>query len=101
MTTTHLILLSDDRFQQLSLLSIGDQGDRKVIASWPVYEDETYPYGDSAYDEANFTKEPQEIHSGDLDGDGRKELIMICHNRALLYLTQQPPAEPGASESDK
>ena len=81
------LLLSDDRYQQLSLTRIADNGSSDLVAGWPVYDDQVYPYGDNSYDEANFSREPQEIHTGDLNGDGRKELIMICHNRALLYLS--------------
>ena len=55
--------LSDDRYQQLSLTRIADNGSSDLVASWPVYDDQVYPYGDNSYDEANFSREPQEIHT--------------------------------------
>ena len=84
------VILSDDRFQQLSLLTITATGESKALASWPVFEDEAYPYGGYDYDEADFTTEPQEIHLADLDGDGQEELIMVCHDRCLVYLSSAP-----------
>jgi hypothetical protein len=86
----HWLVLSDDRFQQLSLVTIDQHGQHDVAASWPVFEDDAYPYGENAYDEADFTTEPEEIHAGDLTGDGHDELIMICHDRCLVYLSEDP-----------
>ncbi len=33
--------------------------------------------------------EPREFAVGDLDGDGRQDLAFLCHDRLLLYLTEQ------------
>jgi hypothetical protein len=40
--------------------------------------------------------EPRDLNVGDVDGDGRTDLILICHDRVLIY--RQDPGESGAKK---
>ena len=56
------------------------------MIAWPVFEDKKYPYG---YDEDSAVGEPRAIVVADLDGDGGRDLAMLCHDRLVLYLTRE------------
>ncbi len=44
--------------------------------------------------------EPRDLALGDVDGDGRTDLILIAHDRVLVY-RQDPGQEPKAKEKEK
>ena len=38
-------------------------------------------------------REPREISAGDLDGDGRDDLVLIAFDRVLIYLQEKPDSD--------
>ncbi|TVR11301.1 MAG: VCBS repeat-containing protein [Planctomycetota bacterium] len=50
--------------------------------SWQVFTDEHYPYG---YRRNEIRPQPRLAAAGDLTGDGRNDLIMVAHDRLLIY----------------
>ncbi|MEM7624718.1 MAG: hypothetical protein AAF333_03725 [Planctomycetota bacterium] len=81
-------LLADDVRHQLTALGQGEaSGELSPIISWPVFEDQTYPYGGQG-DE--LVREPRAVVALDLDGDGGQDLAMLSHDRLLIYLAQDP-----------
>jgi len=55
----------------------------EATLSWPVFDDSKYPYG---YDEPSMGGEPRSITALDLDGDGRRDLALLSHDRLIIYL---------------
>ncbi len=76
------VLLCDDRRHQLTLLTRQD-GELAPALSWPVFENRTYPYG---ADSGGLVSEPRAVVAADLDGDGRQDLCLLCHDRLVIYL---------------
>ena len=81
------VILLDDRRHQLTVLGLIDDKLQPRI-SWPVFEDKKYPYGG---DNAPLIKQPRAVVALDLDGDGRQDLAMLCHDRLILYLAADEP----------
>ncbi|HWA97458.1 MAG TPA: VCBS repeat-containing protein [Pirellulales bacterium] len=79
------IVLSDDRRHQLTILERTEKG-LEARLSWPVFEDQTYPYGGQG--DALIT-EPRVVVGLDADGDGRQDLAMLAHDRLLIYLAEE------------
>ncbi len=89
------LILADDLRHQLTLLdAVTPETDHaeadpdappplKGVLSWPVFEDSKYPYG---YHDASMGGEPRRIIALDLDGDGRRDLALLSHDRLILYL---------------
>ncbi|NBC11304.1 MAG: hypothetical protein GVY24_06140 [Planctomycetes bacterium] len=94
------LILVDDLRHQLTLLDAvkpesEDEADDdnetatrlEATLSWPVFEDAKYPYG---YDDASMGGEPRRLTALDLDGDGRRDLALLSHDRLILYLGETP-----------
>jgi hypothetical protein len=79
------VIFSDDRRHQLTLLT---RGEKKLepLLSWPVFEDQAYPYGDNG--RGGQVAEPRTVVALDADGDGRRDLAMLCQDRLLIYLAK-------------
>ncbi len=84
------VLLCDDRRHQLTLLTRQPDGTLKARLSWPVYEDKAYPYGGPGGD-GRGDSEPRAVAGLDLDGDGLRDLAMLCQDRLLIYLARKNP----------
>ena len=54
--------------------------------SWQVFTDTRYPYG---YRQNEMRPEPRLAAAGDLTGDGRHDLILVTHDRLLIYYAAQ------------
>ncbi|MCI0650622.1 MAG: VCBS repeat-containing protein [Planctomycetes bacterium] len=78
------VLICDDRRHQLSLLARTEEG-LKSVFTWPVFEDLRYPYGDEA---SELVPEPRAVAGLDADGDGQRDMAMLCHDRVLVYLAK-------------
>jgi len=85
-----LILVDDQRHQLTVLDAVEPEGAGadaeprlEAILSWQVFEDAKYPYG---YDDAAMGGEPRRLTALDLDGDGRRDLAMLSHDRLIFYL---------------
>jgi hypothetical protein len=89
------LALCDDVRHQLTLLSsTTDKGEEHftTLASWSVFEDSTYPYGSGLKPktpggEDVSVSEPRQVLAADLDGDRKAELVLMSHDRLLIYLT--------------
>jgi hypothetical protein len=79
------VILCDDRRHQLTVLVRTDK-QLKPALSWPVFEDQTYPYGGQG--DALVT-EPRLVVGLDADGDGRQDLALLSQDRLLIYLAEE------------
>jgi hypothetical protein len=77
------LLVHDDGARRLLLFS----GTGTPVAAWPVWEDRGPPYGGDDEGRKAAAAEPHAVCGADLDGDGRNDLALLCHDRLLLYLT--------------
>ena len=61
------------------------------LASWSVFEDSTYPYGSGikrkTTGEDDAVSEPRQVLAADLDGDRKPEMVLMAHDRLLIYLS--------------
>lgn len=79
------VILCDDRRHQLTVL---ERTENKLEArlSWPVFEDQTYPYGGTQH---NQVSEPRFIVGLNADGDGHQDAALLCHDRLLFYMARE------------
>lgn len=80
------IIVTDDARHQLTVLARKSEAFEPLI-SWPVYEDRAYPYGGGGSRQTE--SEPRSLVGLDIDGDGRQDLAMLCHDRLLIYLARE------------
>lgn len=79
------VILCDDRRHQLTVL---ERTETKLEPrlSWPVFEDQTYPYGNN---QRNQAAEPRLIVGLNADGDGQQDAAILCHDRLLFYMARE------------
>lgn len=79
------VVLCDDRRHQLTLL---ERTETKLEPrlSWPVFEDQSYPYGNKQH---NLVTEPRSIVGLNADGDGHQDAALLCHDRLLFYMARE------------
>jgi hypothetical protein len=79
------VVLCDDRRHQLTVL---ERTETKLEPrlSWPVFEDQTYPYGGTQH---NLVSEPRSIVGLNADGDHRQDAALLCHDRLLFYMARE------------
>lgn len=79
------VVLCDDRRHQLTAL---ERTETKLEPrlSWPVFEDQTYPYGGTQH---NLVAEPRVIVGLNADGDGHQDAALLCHDRLLFYMARE------------
>ena len=70
------LAMIDRRLPGVQILAGGKEGIKRALAI-PVFE--TRP-------SASPNNEPRALATGDLDGDGRCDLVLIAHDRILIYL---------------
>lgn len=80
------LLLHDDRRHQLTVLRRTD-GKMESLASWQVFEDRKYPYGDDP--SAAPIPEPRAVLAFDADGDDRRELALLSQDRLVIYVGRE------------
>ena len=73
------LLVIDRHLPGLQLLASADGRLERALAI-PVFETPPSEAPDS---------EPRELATGDLDGDGRTDFVLIAHDRVLIYLQQK------------
>jgi hypothetical protein len=69
----------DRHLPGVQILAGGQDGLHRALAV-PVFE---APPGDEP------DNEPRELATGDLDGDGRTDFVLLAHDRVLIYLQQK------------
>ena len=79
------VVLCDDRRHQLTVLERTDEKLEPRL-SWPVFEDQTYPYGGTQH---NLVSEPRAIIGLNADGDGHQDAALLCHDRLLFYMARE------------
>lgn len=79
------VILCDDRRHQLTVLARTDEG-LKPRLSWPVFEDQTYPYGGRQHAQ---TSEPRAMIGLNADGDAQRDAALLCHDRLLFYMGRE------------
>lgn len=79
------VILCDDRRHQLTMLARTDEG-LKPRLSWPVFEDQTYPYGGRQHAQA---AEPRLMIGLNADADGPRDAALLCHDRLLIYMGRE------------
>jgi hypothetical protein len=79
-------VLCDDRRHQLTILERHDR-ELESIASWQVFEDRKYPYGD---DPGQATiAEPRAVLAFNADGDEHRDLALLSQDRLLIYIGRE------------
>ncbi|MBX3462965.1 MAG: VCBS repeat-containing protein [Planctomycetes bacterium] len=73
------LLLIDRRLPGVQILAGGDGRLDRALAV-PVFE--TPPSNEP-------DNEPRELATGDLDGDGRTDFVLLAHDRVMIYLQQK------------
>lgn len=81
------LILHDDQRHQMTALARQEAGLVPTL-SWPVFEDKAYPYG---YERQQATAEPRLVLALDVDGDGQRDLALLCHDRLIFYLAREQP----------
>jgi hypothetical protein len=79
------VVLCDDRRHQLTLLE-RTEAKLEPRLSWPVFEDQSYPYGGTQH---NLVSEPRLIVGLNADGDGNQDAALLCHDRLLFYMARE------------
>jgi hypothetical protein len=79
------VILCDDRRHQLTVL---ERTETKLEPrlSWPVFEDQTYPYGGTQH---HLVSEPRWIVGFNADGDDKQDAALLCHDRLLFYMARE------------
>lgn len=80
--TAHDLIVHDDPARRIALFA----SDGTPIAAWPVWEDRRYPYDDKE-EKKSAVSEPRSVASGDLDHDGRPDLVLLSQDRVVFYLS--------------
>jgi len=92
------LLHSDDQRHELTALR-RDGETMQPLISWPVFEDDAYPYGGAGGSDAR-QNEPRDFAALDIEGDGARDLAMLLHDRLLLYLGRDG-AQPRKADADE
>ncbi len=85
------VIIADDRRHHLTVLVRGEEKMEPRIA-WQVFDDLAYPYG-GGQGQQQFTPEPRVVMGLDLDGDGARDLALLCHDRLIFYVGRQEKQE--------
>ncbi len=81
------LAVADAGRQALDLLTFAEDGSLAYATGFPVFQTKIF----SAGEVREF--EPHQMLVGDVTGDGRSDLILLCHDRVLVY-----PQDSGESE---
>jgi hypothetical protein len=90
--------LCDDRKHQLTALLRRPEGLLRSV-SWKVFEDRKYPYDGG--ESKDLVAEPRRLAGLDADGDGARDLAMICQDRLVIYLGRNAGAPPPPATGDR
>ena len=79
-------IVSDDAQHRLSLYARKEKA-TEAAASWQVFDDGSYPYGEQR--RKNVRPEPRRIYSAHFDHDKEPDLFLLCHDRLIVYLSEE------------
>ncbi len=84
------LVLYDQLQHRLTVLGLTDVGNQKSPLlpkiAWPVFDDKVYPYSNES---DNLVKEPRAVLAVDLDGDQQQDLVLLSHDRLIIYLARE------------
>jgi len=84
------LVLADDTRHRLTVVALDERDgalSARLRSSWPVFDDRSYPYGAMQYPQQGAqVVQPVALASGEVDGEPRIDLALICHDRCLFYL---------------
>ncbi|CAN5841435.1 VCBS repeat-containing protein [soil metagenome] len=83
------VILTDTIEHFIEILAVSDPIELERALAFKVFEQKSFR-------NLSDLLEPREIALGDVDGDGRTDLILIVHDRVLIYRQ-----DPGPETSDK
>ncbi len=83
------LVMANAGTQSLDLLTFAADGRLLPAVSFPIYDTRMFSGGEVR----EF--EPRQMAIADLTGDGLDDLVLICHDRVLLYPQQAPPGPDG------
>ncbi|MCH2136460.1 MAG: VCBS repeat-containing protein [Phycisphaerales bacterium] len=66
--------------QMLEILTFSDQGQMLHATGFPVFESRLFSGGDG------LEYQPRQVSIADVTGDGRSDVILLVHDRVVLYL---------------
>lgn len=72
------ILLLEPLMHHLEIVAWEPEGKIRRAIAWRVFEEKTFR-------QASRSNEPREAVIGDVDGDGRNDIVVLCHDRVLVY----------------
>ncbi|WP_278471941.1 FG-GAP repeat domain-containing protein [Gimesia maris] len=73
------VVILDLRTHQVEILNFQEQAGLKHALNFKVFEEKTFSRSNQS------GSDPREAVIADLTGDNRKDLILLCHDRVLLY----------------
>lgn len=82
------LVAADAGRQSLDLLTFAEDGSLAYATGFPVFQTKIF----SAGEVREF--EPRQMLVGDVTGDGLADLVLLCHDRVLVY-----PQDPGDAAS--
>jgi len=74
------VLTMDAQMHTLEILNVQSGLKLKRAMSWPVFEEKTFRQS------SGRSIEPREIVIGDVNHDGRADIVTVVHDRVLVYL---------------
>jgi len=84
------VVFSDVGEQSLEIATFAGDKDLIPAITFRIFERKTFrPTAE--------TIEPRDMTVGDVDGDGRADIVLIVHERVVIY--RQDPGKPGAKPS--
>ncbi|GIW86568.1 MAG: hypothetical protein KatS3mg108_0892 [Isosphaeraceae bacterium] len=83
------LIVSDIGDNALEILDYDPQEGLRRALAFKIFEKKSFRDRDSLI-------EPRDMAVGDVDGDGRTDIILICHDRVLVY--RQDPGEEAHAE---
>jgi len=75
-----IVLIDSRKSHVLQILKKSSDGDWSSVLHFPIFDDD--PYRDP---EEGGTRQPHDALCGDLTGDGLDDLVLLIHNKLLLY----------------
>lgn len=75
------LLLLEPVEHHLEIVHIGDNNRLERATRWPVFEEKTFNRGS-----LSGGLEPREMVIGDVNADGLNDIVLLAHNRVLIYL---------------
>lgn len=87
------LLTVDDDIHRVAVYDSQNGEALEPLIAWQVWDDTKYPYGDGQ-GQKKGRAEPRLIRAADLDGDGHAELVLLCHDRLLVYMGREEEVQP-------